>query len=149
MFEIEYDITGADADEIIDPDEMSLRHKHLMGNLLLRKDDRFISIDNQRTPIIDSAFNLFYICSVLVRKKDGTEDFEISQSNKKITFQKDDGNVKIIPSFSVVTLEMPVEDYREGIKNFFRKVLQEVMRKSQSLKMNALLLRYLNEAEGI
>ncbi len=149
MFEIKYDFTGSEDDELIDPDEMSLKHKHFPGNLLFRKDNSSICIDHQRMAIIDSAFSLLNICSVLLRKKNGREDFEFSQSDKKITFQKEGNNVKIIPSFSVVTLEMTVEDFRGGIKQFYRDVIFKVMLKSDSLKINAMLFTYLKEVERI
>jgi len=149
MFEIDYDFEEPCLEDITDPDEMSLRQKHFLGNLHFRKDDDSFEIDHQKVPIIDSAFSMIRICEGLIRKKDGREDFELSQTNKKITFHKVDGQVKIIPSFSVTTLEMSTEDFRDGIKKFYRKVLIEVMKNSSSLRINALLFGYLKEAEAI
>lgn len=146
MFEIEYDV--AKQDELIDPDEMSLRTRHFMGNLALKNNNFTIFVDHQKVPIIDSAFKILRICRVLIRKKDGKEEVEFLHSGKKITFQKKGAIVKIIPSFSVVTLEVPVDDFKLGTKHFFQKVLLDVMKKNQSLKMNELLFGYLNEAKN-
>lgn len=148
MFEIKYDLANDDT-EIIEIDEMSLRTKHFPGTITLKNEGFCIFIDHQKVPVVDSAFNMLRICNVLVRKKDGTEDFEFSRSDRKITFQKEGGKVKIIPSFSVVTLDVPVDDFKEGTKRFFQKVVQDVMKKNQSLKMNALFFGYLREAEKI
>jgi UDP-3-O-acyl-N-acetylglucosamine deacetylase len=147
MFEIDYNFEESGSGEIMDPDEMSLRQRHFLGNLQFRKDDHSIEIDHQKVPIIDSAFSMIRICQGLIQKKDGREDFEFAQTNKKITFHKVDGRVKIVPSFSVTTLEMTMDDFRDGIKKFYRKVLIEVMKKSSSLKMNALLFGYLQDSE--
>lgn len=149
MFEIKYNFTGPEDVELIEPDEFSLRHKHFQGNLLLTKDNSSICVDHQNMPIIDNALSMLHICNVLVRKKAGREDFEFSLSDKKITFQKDGKNVKIIPSFSDVMLEMPVEDFKGGIKQFYRDVLFKIMLKSQSLKINAMLFTYLKEVESV
>ena len=148
MFEIKYQMANDDG-EIIDTDEVSLRTKHFLGNLLLRNERFCIFIDQQKVPIVDSAFNIIKICSALVRTKDDKEDFEFSHSDKKITFKRNEGKVIIIPSFSVVTLEIPVEDFKEGTKLFFKNVMQDVMKKNHSLKMNALLFGYLTEADKI
>lgn len=148
MFEIKYQL-AKDNREIIDPDEVSLRTKHFLGNLLLRNDRCSISIKHQKIPIVDSALNIIKICSVLVREKDGKEDVEFLYSDKRITFKRNKGKVKIIPSFSGVTLEIPVEDFKEGTKLFFKNVMLDVMKKNQSLKMNALLFDYLTEAAKI
>jgi hypothetical protein len=148
MFEIKYDLAYDDT-KIIEVDEVSLRTRHFPGTITLKNERFCIFIDHQKVPVLDSAFNMLRICDVLVQKKDGTEDFEFSYSGRKITFQKDGGKVKIIPSFSVVTLDVPVDDFKEGIKLFFKKVVQDVMNKSQSLKMNALLFDYLRQAEKI
>lgn len=146
MFEIKYDLAN-DEGEIIDTDEVSLRTKHFLGNLSLRNEALCIFIDQQKVPIVDAAFHIIKICSVLVQKKDGKEDFEFSHSNNKITFKRNEGKVTIIPSFSVVTLEVPLDDFKEGTKHFFQNVVQDVMKINHSLKMNAILFNYLNEAK--
>ena len=146
MFEIKYEV--ANQDELLDADEMSLRTRQFMGNLSLKNGNFTIFVDDEKVPIIDSAFNIVRMCEVLIRKKDGREDLGFLHSGKKITFQKKGAKVKIIPSFSVVTLEVPVDDFKLGTKHFFQNVLLDVMKKNQSLKMNELLFGYLNEAKN-
>lgn len=147
MFEIKYEV--ANQDELIDPDEVSLRTRHFLGNLVLKNDNFSIFVDQQKIPIIDSAFNILRICRVLIRKKDGIEEVEFMHSAKRITFQKKGAKIKIIPSFSVVTLEVPVDDFKEGTKQFFQNVIQDAMKKNHSLIMNERLFGYLHEAENI
>jgi hypothetical protein len=148
MFEIKYNLAHDEA-EMIEIDEAPLRTRHFLGNLTLKNERSCIFIDHQEVPVVDSAFNILRICMILSRKKNGTQDVEFPSSGKKLTFQKDRGRVKIIPSFSAVTLEVPADDFKEGAKHFFQNIVVDVMKKNQSLKMNAVFFGYLCESEKI
>ena len=146
MFEINYDLSKDEA-EMIEIDEAPIRTRHFFGSLTLKNERSCIFIDQQAVPVVDSAFNILRICTILSRKKNGTQDVEFASSGKKLTFQKDRGRVKIIPSFSAVTLEVPADDFKEGAKHFFQNIVVDVMKKNQSLKMNAVFFGYLREVE--
>lgn len=149
MFEIKYNFSDNDTEELLYPDEKSLRYNHYRGNLILQNGKDSIFIDWNRTPLIDFSLSILQICNVLLEKRDAGEEFEFTETNEKIAFEKNNDKVKIIPSFSIVTLEIDFEEFRKAIKKYYKTFALDVISKNQSLRINVLLLNYLYEAERL
>ena len=149
MFEIKYNFSADDSEEEVYADEKSVQYNLFPGNLLFEKDHESFVMDCNDMPVIDFAFRMLQISNFLFQKKQTKKEFEFAQTNEKITFEKNDDKVKIIPSFSARTLEMSFEDFKKGIVQFHKNVILDALRKNQSLKINALLDQYSYKAEWL
>ncbi len=148
MFEIEYHFPDTGPEEAINPNEL-VQNNYFRGNLVFKNGNHFLFMEWNNIDLIDSAFGLVHICNELLPKRFGRKEYKLKESNEELAFEKNDYVIKIIPSFSMEVLEMSTEDFRKGIEEYYKNVIFDVLRKNQSLKINLLLIKYLNEAEKI
>jgi len=149
MFEIKYRFSGSASSDITKSDETDLRYNLFLGSLILKTQNNSIIIDWDWIPLIDFAICLFTICNNLNTKMQGEEEFEFTESDSKIIFQKNGDRIKIVTSFSDEILEMSFEEFQEGVRTFYKSLLFEVVEKNQEIKDNASFVKYLKEAEKL
>lgn len=149
MFEIKHSFSINTHSDITKADETNLRYNLFLGSLILKTQNNSIIIDWDWVPLIDFAICLFTICNNLFTKKEGEEDFEFTESDSKIIFQKNGDKIKIVTSFSDETLEMSFKEFQEGIRVFYKSLLFEVVEKNQEVKDNVSFVEYLKEAEKL
>ena len=147
MFEIKYNFSKNNDMNVIDADETALRYNFFLGSLLLKKENKSIAIDWDWIPLIDFAICILIICNSLLKKTQGEEEFEFTESDSKITFQKNGDKIKIITSFSDEILEMDFEEFQKSVKEFYKDIIFEVVEKKQGIKDNASFIEYLKEAK--
>ncbi len=147
MFEINYNFSIDNSQDVAKADETTLRYNLFLGSLILKKGNNLISIDWDWVPLLDFALCLLTICNSLVQKTSGKEEFEFTESEAKIIFQRDGDTVRITTSFSTEILEMNFEDFQKATRKFYKDVIFDVLGKNQVLKNNTTFLGYLNEAE--
>jgi hypothetical protein len=149
MFEIKYNLSLDPSEEEIYRDGKSFRYHLSPGNLLFKKDLGSFVMDGNGMPVIDFAFRLLQISNSLFQDRQGREVFEFAETNQRMVFEKTEDTVRIIPSFSVRTLEMSFADFKKGIVQFHKNIILDALRKNQSLKINALLDQYSYKVEGV
>jgi hypothetical protein len=149
MFTIKYNFSDDDSVEEVFTDGQSVRYNLFPGNLLFEKDHDSFVMDCNGMPVIDFAFRILQISNSLFPKNQERKEFEFTETNERIAFEKDGDKVRIIPSFSSRILEMNIEDFKKGIVQFHKNVILDALRKNQSLKINALLDQYSYKAEEI
>ena len=147
MFEINYNFSNDNSQDVAKADETTLRYNLFLGSLILKKGNNSISIDWDWIPLLDFALCLLTICNSLAQKIRGEKEFEFTESEAKIFFQRDGDTVRIVTSFSNEILEMSFEDFQKAIKKFYKDVIFDVLGKNQVLRNNTTFLGYLKEAE--
>jgi len=147
MFEINYNFSDDNSSDVTKADETALRYNLFLGSVILKQGNNSISIDWDWIPLLDFSLCLFTIYNNLVQKIKGEEEFEFTESEAKVFFQKDGDRIKIITSFSSEILEMSFEDFQKAIRKFYKDVIFDVLGRNQALRNNTTFLGYLNEAE--
>lgn len=147
MFEIKYNFSKNNDINVVDADETALRYNFFLGSIILKKENKSIVIDWDWVPLIDFAICLLIICNNLLKKTQGEEEFEFTESDSKITFQKNGNTIKIVTSFSDEILEMSFEEFKKSVRKFYKDVIFEVVEKNQEIKDNASFIEYFKEAE--
>ncbi|SFC82836.1 hypothetical protein SAMN05421747_13216 [Parapedobacter composti] len=147
MFEIKYNFSKNNNVSAVDADETALRYHLFLGSLILKRENKSIVIDWDWIPLIDFAICLLAIYNSLHKKTQGEEEFEFTESDARITFQKNENNIKIITSFSDEALEMNMEEFQKAINKFYKDIIFEVAKENQEIKGNNSFNEYLKEAE--
>jgi hypothetical protein len=147
MFEINYNFSDDNSSDVTQADETVLRYSHFLGSVILKNGNNSVSINWDWIPLLDFALCLITIFNNLVQKIKGEEEFEFTESEAKIIFQKDGDRIKIITSFSDEILEMRFEDFQKTIKKFYKDVIFDILGKNQGLRNNTTFLGYLKEAQ--
>ncbi|MES2619693.1 MAG: hypothetical protein V4615_02495 [Bacteroidota bacterium] len=149
MFEVKYSFSDNVSSDIIKADETDLRYNLFLGSLILKTQKKSIIIDWDWIPLIDFAICLLAICNNLLTKMKGEEEFEFTESDSKVFFQKNGDRIKIITSFSDEVLEMSFEEFQSAVKMFYKSLLFEIVGKVQEIKNNSSFIEYLKEAEQL
>ena len=146
MFEIKYSLSGNASSDVTKADETDLRYNLFLGSLILKTQKKSIIIDWDWIPLIDFAICLLAICNNLLTKIKGEEEFEFTESDAKVFFQRNGDRIKIVTSFSDQVLEMSFEEFQKGVKMFYKNLLFEIVGKVQEIKYNSSFIEYLKEA---
>lgn len=147
MFEIKYNFANSNNINVANEDETALRYNFFLGSLIFKKDNNIISMDWDWIPLLDFAICLLIICNNLLKKNQTEEDFDFTESDSKIVFQKNGDNIKIVTSFSDEILEMSFEEFQKTVRGFYKDVIFEVIERNQEIKGNNAFIKYLKEAE--
>ena len=149
MFDIKYHLSYNTYSDITKADESDLRYNLFLGNLVLKTQSQSIIIDWDWIPLLDFAFCLLTISNNLSAKMRAEEEFEFTESDAKIYFQKNNDKIKIVVSFSDKQLEISFEEFKTGVHEFYKNLVFEIITKDKEIKNNILFLEYLKEAEKL
>jgi len=147
MFEINYNFSNGNSQDVTKADETALRYNFFLGGVILKNGNNSISLDWEWIPILDFALCLLTICNSLGQKISGEEEFEFTESEARIIFQKDTDRMRIVASFSNETLELGFDDFQKTIEEFYKDVVFDALGKNQALRNNTTFWKYLKEAE--
>lgn len=125
MFEIEYNLSNI-TQNVSGIDEMSLRYDLFLGSLFLKTKREVILIDWGWVPILDFAYCLLEIYDNLLKVTSGKEEFEFTESDEKICFQKEHDEIKIFTTFSDTILDMSLKDFKSGINRFYVRIVSDI-----------------------
>ncbi|NII29044.1 hypothetical protein HB364_28455 [Pseudoflavitalea sp. X16] len=149
MFEIEYNFSNTNSENIVDADETTLRYSLFLGNLTLKNAGKSIKIDWDWVPLLDFALSMVMICDNLHENKNGEELFEFTESDEKIIFEKNGNKIKITTSFTDDALEMDFVIFKTITDKFYKKLISDIFIKNQELKDNTAFIKYLDKAKDI
>lgn len=149
MFEIKYSFSNYSNPDVATANEMALRYNLFLGSLTFKKGFKTISIDWDWIPLLDFAICLLVICSSLLKKIQGEEEFEFTESDAKIVFKKNGQYVEVFTTFSNEILEMNFEDFQKAVRRFFKDLIFDILAKNEELRKNQVFLKYLNDAQKI
>ncbi|MCE1169583.1 MAG: hypothetical protein LWX70_15980 [Sphingobacteriia bacterium] len=147
MMRIEYSFSDSNTTNIIKADEMALRYNLFLGSLTLKKDNHSILIDWDWVPLLDFALCLLEIYKKLSNQSSGLQEFEFTESDAKLIFEKSIDKINIAASFSNETLETSFEEFQIATKKFYKDVINDILVKNKEIKENATFTKYLQETE--
>jgi hypothetical protein len=149
MFEIKYNFSRNNNVNVVDADETAIRYNLFLGSLILKKEDKSIVIDWDWVPLIDFAICLRTICNSLLKKMHSEEEFEFTESDSRIMFQKDGDKITIATSFSDEIIEISFEEFQKAVSKFYKEVIFEAVEKNKEIKNNDSFIEYLKEVENM
>lgn len=148
MFEIKYSFSNNNQLNAIYLDEETLRYNVFLGNLILKKDSESIVIDWGWIPLLDFAICLLTIYNNISEKKEGYEEFEFTESDEKIFFERNHNILKITTTFSENTLKIDFEDFKNAFKKFYKGIFHDVLLQNRQLLENKAFLTHFVKSEN-
>ena len=125
-------------------DNNLVRYSLFQGDILIEDNGNEIITDWGWVPLLDFTCSLVDIFKHLEENDNQTQEFEFTESNEKIFFNKNKNKIKIYSSFS--NDEIIVDYYcfkKEVIINHFN-LLNEILEKNPNLISNVIFLKYYN-----
>jgi hypothetical protein len=145
--QIEYYFSSDFSTNIIKVDETALRYNLFLGNLTLKKGKDSINANWDWIPLLDFALCLLEICENLSGQVHGCEEFEFTESDAKLIFEKKNDRINIIASFTDETLDVSLEELHKATERFYKEILSDILEKNQQLKENMVFAKYLKKTE--
>jgi len=146
---IEYNFSNNNSTNIVEADEMTLRYYLFLGSIILKKDRGSININWDWIPLLDFALCLLEICRNLSIQTNGQQEFEFTESDAKLIFDKRLNKISVTTSFSNETLEISLEELQTVAKEFYKDVINDILVKNENIKENIVFAKYLQEAKEL
>lgn len=108
---------------ISEADKMALRYDLFPGSIYLKSDKADIILDWDWIPLLDFSICLLSICSNLLKKLIGVEEFDFTESGAKIIFIRHADMVKISSSFSEKILNISFEEFQKTVRKFYKAIV--------------------------
>ena len=145
MFKINYYIANSNVEKVSIIDQMSLRYDMFLGGIVLTDRDNQIPFNWDWIPVLDFAFCLITILNKFLYGDSENEEFEFTESERKLYFVKEGNNINIRTSFSEDHLKVPFEDFRFALYKFFEDVILNIYDKNPHLKNDSVFVNYLKK----
>ena len=146
MVEIKYRFVEKYMDIVNVLDDIELRYELFLGSLWIENDDKSIAMDWGWIPLLDFAFCMHYISNRLNEEAKGEEIFEFTESDATITILRDEDQCELLTSLSGVRLKMSFAEFREAVRLFCQKVVDDILSNNESLKDNAVFKEEMESA---
>ncbi len=143
MFRIEYEIITASFDNLESLTEEELRYNFLLGNVMFKTDQDIINMDWEWIPLLDFSLCLYEINKKLSNRESLIQVFEFTESAEIIEFLNTADNLKISPSFSSNNIEIPINEFDSGVRNFYYKIGLLIKEKTANKVVSTALNKYL------
>ncbi len=147
MFLIEYNFSTTSRFNATSEDELSLRYLFFTGDLFFRDGNKVIILDWDWIPLFDFAICLSEISDSLQGGDVNQMEFEFTESDEWIRFQKDGEEILIQFSFTEETLVLKFVDFRNAVLKFYKNIIFDISARNNELNNNPAFLKYLNRAE--
>jgi hypothetical protein len=144
MFSIDYNILSTSFDDVERMTEEELRYNFLSGSVVFNSGNCLIDMQWEWIPLLDFSFSLLGISKSLFDKESTSEYFEFTESAEQIEFRRDRHSLKIIPSFSSVTLEITFDEFANEAQAFHRRIVADIKAKIGYDTGNPILQKYLS-----
>ena len=128
MFEIKYKIVTENFNDINNITDEYIQYKFLLGSVSICMINDKIPMDWEWIPLLDFAYSLRNIVSLLKETKNDIEYFEFTESNETLNFAKFQNLIKITTSFSSIELIVSSEVFESEIILFHSRISNYVRR---------------------
>ncbi len=116
--------------------DSDLRYKVALGDLIIIINEIDCSARWGWIPMIDLAVSFYDIRYKLAAKETGTQTFEFTESEAKITFERIGNDVWITTDYIVCSESVPFTEYDYVIREFCGKVFREAVQRFPALEGN-------------
>jgi hypothetical protein len=142
LIELDYRLSsrftdGLAGDDLATASEMSLRYDAFFGDVLFRVDGASFDARWDWVPVLDFALALQAIVEALATEP--REEFEFTESDATISFERDHDRVRIEASYTDDLAEVPYVELRNASEAFLARVLSELAAAHPELARNPAL----------
>lgn len=130
------DATGAD--RLAVADEVALRYRVLLGDIVFKGDGWDFSTNWGWVPIVDFAISMKQIADVLLEHDFAETSFEFTESSASIGFRRNGDIVLISSNYAEGEGRVPLVSLKGDIDSFVRRVVRELPERHPSLRENKL-----------
>ncbi len=141
MFGIEYSLEKTDRKFAIDAS--ALRYSMFMGTIILRNNRDQIFIEE--IPLFDFLLCLEQVCKELSKNEIGMAEFEFTESDEKLIFERTNTELLIRVTFSEEILKANFIDFQNQVKIFHHQLLEDIAKTEPTIYENKSFLNFLND----
>ena len=134
MFQIEYSTKDNLKEEVaLLADEVSLRYSVFLGSIIFKFKTHKIDLDWGWIPLLDLAYSLVLISSNLLSKESAKEEFEFTESDGILLFEKKGDSIEITTSFSDESLMLSFNSFKKGVYSFYYELLSQIKNSNEKI----------------
>ena len=122
--------------ELVSASESELRYGLFLGDVVFKVDDADFSGNWGWVPVLDFALGLEHAARELLQGKEEAE-FEFTESDSAIRFQRDEGDVFISASYAPHRTVVNLEDLVKAVRAFRKRVVDDLSLTHPQLRMNS------------
>lgn len=139
MFSIEYQFSPSRNQSLPEiKDSSSIRYDLFLWSLKLIKDDKIINMDWGRIPLADFAISLSIIIGNIFYWESKKEEFEFTESDAKLFFEKNNQEIKISTNFSEDAIIVDSNEFIWESKRFYSALMEDIIIRYPMIKDNAI-----------
>ncbi len=135
--------------KVVDADEMDLRYNMFFGSISLVRGISTIQLNWDWIPILDFALGVLSIYTKLSMNERGEVEFDFTESDERLIFERLSETIKITTTFSNEALEMTFEEFEQGCIKFYKDALFNLINNNPELRYNKVFIEFLHKAEHI
>lgn len=148
MIEIKYFFSEEHIQKNMVINEVSLRYELFLGSLIFKNGSQQLFLDWNWIPILDFALCLLKITSELSESPiENEKEFDFTESDERIKFEKNESIIKISFSFSNEIFESTIEDLQNVSHDFYKKVVFDILKKNNGIENDLIFSKYLMDAK--
>lgn len=144
MLKIEYNIIVEFDGNIENISDEEICYNFLLGNVSFSFADVKIEMDWEWIPLLDFAYCMQIIVNDLKVNDNAKEYFEFTENTETIGFFRKSEQLKIVPSFSILTIEVSMEDFEKAVCDFHFGISEYIRRILLNEKPPKVLQKYLS-----
>jgi hypothetical protein len=128
---------GLTGDDLASADEMSLRYCAFFGDIAFRADGADFGARWGWVPVLDFALALQAVVEALATE--ACDDFEFTESEARISFERHGDRIRIDASYTADTAEVPYAELRNAAERFLARVLADLVALHPELVRNPVM----------
>ena len=140
MITLDYKLSPAPGEstarELVSATESELRYSLFLGDVVFRVGDADFSANWGWVPVLDFALGLEGAARELLQGKEEAE-FEFTESDSAIRFQRDQGDVFISASYAPHRTVVNLKDLVNAVRIFRKRVVDDLSLIHPQLRMNS------------
>ncbi len=142
MFRIDYYINHDNIENNQPITDGDIRYHLFAGGLFFRNESTTVSMDWDWVPVLDVAI-CFTVIDNNFRNNINANEFDFTESNEKIFFNKINDQIQIATSFTSEIFSLTTSEFHNAVVSFSGDVCQDIQSRSHEIAQNPIFLKYL------
>lgn len=133
MLEIQFSLNKDLREDVSQVDDMSLRYRLFLGDIVLKSDTFRIDLQWGWIPLLDFAYSLILICRSFLNLGSLKESLELTDSDGVVFFSRDKDVIEISTSFSEENLKVDIISFKNGLHNFYSELVGQIINNNANI----------------
>lgn len=145
MLEIDARLSDAYLNDAIDystAEIVEIRYTLFLGSIFFKNKDSFICLDWDWIPLVDFSLELFSISLELLGKNECTKQFDFTESDDLLLFQKENDLITIKTSYSEEMITVPFVEFVKAARNFHANLIADIRSSYDTINQNNIFEAY-------